>query len=185
MHYSSKLTLSSHPKWPPAAILSINLKQKKLRIDLKWPEMRKKLFADIQNGRRRPFCQIKKKKLARYAIESEFRTSKITDQSEMASNAIQRDFQTSKNGRRQPFCQKLPKKFKLRIDLKWPENAIESEFRTSKMADVCHFVQNLKKMKLHIDLKWPEMRLKVKFGHPSWPTLAILSKIPPPQKVAY
>ena len=28
-----------------------------------------------------------------------------------------------------------------------------------------------------IDLKWPEMRSKVNFGHPKWPTAAILSKI--------
>ena len=31
-------------------------------------------------------------------------------------------------------------------------NAIESEFRTSKLADVSHFV------KVRIDLKWPEIR---------------------------
>ena len=58
--------------------------------------------------------------MARNAIESEFRTSKMADQSEMARNAI------------------------------------ESEFRTSKMADDSHFVKNFKK-KLRIDLKWPEM----------------------------
>ena len=34
--------------------------------------------------------------MARNAIESEFRTSKMADQSEMARNAIQSDFQTSK-----------------------------------------------------------------------------------------
>ena len=46
-------------------------------------------------------------------------------------------------------------------------NAIESEFGTSKMADVSHFVKNFKNfLKLRIDLKWPEMRSKVKFGHP-------------------
>ena len=55
--------------------------------------------------------------------------------------------------------------------------AIESEFRTSKMAAGSHFVKNVQtKLKLHIDLKWPEMRSKVKFGHPKWPTSAILSK---------
>ena len=43
-------------------------------------------------------------------------------------------------------------------------NAIESEIRTSKMADVSHFVKNFKKkIKLCIDLKWPEMRSKVIF----------------------
>ena len=54
-------------------------------------------------------------------------------------------------------------------------NVIQSEFRTSKMADGSHFVQkNQKKIKLRIDLKWPEMRSKVIFGHPKWPPAAIL-----------
>ena len=80
--------------------------------------------------------------MARIAIESEFRKSKMADRSEMARNVI------------------------------------ESEFRTSKMAAGSHFVKNLPKIfKLHIDLKWPEMRSKVNFGHPKWPTSAILSKI--------
>ena len=57
-------------------------------------------------------------------------------------------------------------------------NAIESEIWRSKMADGSHFVKNFqKKIKLRIDLKWSEMRSKVKFGHPKWPTPAILSKI--------
>ena len=45
-------------------------------------------------------------------------------------------------------------------------NVIESEIRTSKMADVSHFVKNLKKIKLRIDVKWIELRSKVIFGHP-------------------
>ena len=41
-------------------------------------------------------------------------------------------------------------------------NAIESEFRTSKMVDVEPFCQKFqKKIKLRIDLKWPEMRSNV------------------------
>ena len=82
-------------------------------------------------------------------------------------------------------------------------NAIESEFRTSKMGAAGHFVKNSKK-KLHIDLKWlemrskvnerlrpfgtkfqnkikfcinlkwPEMPSKVSFLHPKWPPAAIL-----------
>ena len=45
------------------------------------------------------------------------------------------------------------------------------------MADVSHFVKNFKnKNNLRIDLKWPEMRSKVKFGHPKWPTSAIVKK---------
>ena len=59
------------------------------------------------------------------------------------------------------------RKTKLCIDLKWPElqskvmadrsemarNAIESEFRTSKMGAGGHFVKIKKKFR--IDLKWP------------------------------
>ena len=56
-------------------------------------------------------------------------------------------------------------------------NAIESEFRTSKMADGSHFVNKIRKKKLIIDLKWPEMRSKVNFGHPKWPMAAILWEI--------
>ena len=64
-------------------------------------------------------------------------------------------------------------------------NAIESEFWTSKMADGSHFVKISKKLKLRIDIKWPEMQSKVNFGHPKWPTAAILSKISQKNKVAY
>ena len=109
--------------------------------------------------------------MARNAIESEFRTSKMADQSEMARNAIQSEF----------------RKFKMVDRSEMARNAIESEFRTSKMADVSHFVKKIQKkiIKLYIDLKWIEMRLKVNFGHPKWPTSAILSKISKKIKVAY
>ena len=36
-------------------------------------------------------------------------------------------------------------------------NELESEFRTSKMADGSHFVKNFPENKVRIDLKWPEM----------------------------
>ena len=52
-------------------------------------------------------------------------------------------------------------------------NAIESDFRSSKMAVGGHFAKKLNK-KLCIDLKWREMQLKVIFGHPKWPSVAIL-----------
>ena len=65
-------------------------------------------------------------------------------------------------------------------------NAIESEFRTSKMGAGGHFVKKFKKnKKFRIYLKWPEMRSKVNFGHPKWPTAAILSKNSKQSKVAY
>ena len=98
---------------------------------------------------------------------------------EMARNAIQSDFQTSKMA--------AEKKILIRSEMYRSEMArivIESEFRTSKMADVSHFVKNFKN-NLRIDLKWPEMRLKVKYGHPKWPMSAILSKISKKIKVAY
>ena len=50
-------------------------------------------------------------------------------------------------------------------------NAINSEFRTSKMAIL---LKISKKKKFRIDLKWPEMQLKVIFRHPTWPPVAIL-----------
>ena len=77
--------------------------------------------------------------IARIAIESEFQKSKMADRSEMARNAIETRISNIQNGRRQPFCQKNPKNLKLRIDL-----------------------------------KWPEVRSKVNFGHPKWPTSVIL-----------
>ena len=56
-------------------------------------------------------------------------------------------------------------------------NAIESEFRTSKMGAGGHFVKKSQnKLELRIDLKWPEMPSKVSFGHPKWPPTAILEK---------
>ena len=52
-------------------------------------------------------------------------------------------------------------------------NAIESDFRSSKMAAGGHFVNKIKK-KLRVDPKWREMRSKVIFGHPKWPPASIL-----------
>ena len=53
-------------------------------------------------------------------------------------------------------------------------NAIESEFRISKMGAGGHFVKVSKINKFHIQIKWPEMRSKVNFGHPKWAPAAIL-----------
>ena len=96
--------------------------------------------------------------MARNAIESEFCTSKMADGSHFVKNPP-------------------PPKKKVAYLSEMARNAIESEFRTSKMADGSHFVKISKKLKLRIHLKWPEMRSKVNFGHPKWPTAAILSKI--------
>ena len=102
--------------------------------------------------------------MARNAIQSEFRTSKMADQSEMARNAIESEFRKSKMADRSEMAR----------------NAIESEFRTSKMAASSHFVKKIqkKKLKLLIDLKWSEMRSKMNFGYSKWPTSANLSKFP-------
>ena len=96
----------------------------------------------------------------------------------MARNAIKSEFRTSKMANGSHFIKNFPKKIKLRIDLKWPENqskvnfghpklpttvkylkkievayrsemarnAIESEFRTSKMGAGSHFVRLKKKV---------------------------------------
>ena len=90
-------------------------------------------------------------------------------QSEMARNAIQSDFQTSKmaaekkkcdrkwildiqNGRRQPFCQKFQKKIKVAYRSEMARNAIESDIWTSKMADVSHLVKNFNKNKSGVSM---------------------------------
>ena len=103
--------------------------------------------------------------MARNAIESEFRTSKMADRSEMARNAIESDFLTSKMA--------AEKKNSVSI---WNGHriVIESEFRTSKngrLKKKMKWPELLSKMnfrhpKWPIDLKWPEMRSKVNFGHP-------------------
>ena len=102
--------------------------------------------------------------MARNAIESEFRTSKMADGSHFVNK-----FQKNKVAYRSEMAR----------------NAIESEFRTSKMGTGGHFVKNLKKKFRRIDRKWPEILSKVNFGHPKWPTAAILSKISKKNKVAY
>ena len=74
-----------HPKWPTAAILSKKFTKKlKFRIDLKWPEMRSKVnFGHPKWPTAAILSKIKKKKvayrseMARNAIKSEFRTSKM------------------------------------------------------------------------------------------------------------
>ena len=60
-------------------------------------------------------------------------------------------------------------------------NAIESDFRSSKMAQkglprwrpAAILKKKIQNKKLRIDLKWREMHSKVIFGHPKWPPAAI------------
>ena len=85
----------------------------------------RKLFADIQNGRQRPFCQkFKQKKSSVWIWNGQKGHRKwISD--------IQNGWSiwNYQNGYRSEMAR----------------NVIESEFRTSKMADVSHFVKNFKK----------------------------------------
>ena len=62
--------------------------------------------------------------MARNAIESDFRISKMADRSEMARNAIESDFRTSKMAAGGHFVKHFLKKM-FRIDLKWPEMLAE------------------------------------------------------------
>ena len=92
----------------------------------------------------------------------------------MARNAIKSDLRSSKMA----TTAILQKKEKLRIDLKWCENVIESDF-----LPFCKQIP--KKEKLIIDLKWWEMRSKFIFGHPKWLPVAILWKNSKKLTVAY
>ena len=107
---------------------------------------------------------------------------KVVYWSEMARNAIESDFRSSKMAQK-GFSKWPPAAiFKKKVAY-WSEmarNAFKSDFRSSKMAAGSHFVK--KKSKLRIDLKWREMWSKVIFGHPKWPLAAILWK---KIKVAY
>ena len=94
--------------------------------------------------------------MSRNAIESEFRISKMADRSEMARNAIQKiDFRTSKMAAEKKILYRSEmariaiesdfRKSKMDDRSEMARNAIESEFRTSKVADGGHFAKNLQK----------------------------------------
>ena len=76
------------------------------------------------------------------AIKSEFRTSKMADQSEMARNAIESDFRTSKMSAGGHLAKK---KKKIRIDLKWPEMRSKVNFGHPKWPTAAIFVKNFQK----------------------------------------
>ena len=77
-------------------ILSKKLKKYKFCIDLKWPEMPSKvIFGHPKWPPAAILSKMKEKNLygsemAINAIESEFRSSKMADRSEMARNAIEK-----------------------------------------------------------------------------------------------
>ena len=112
-----------YPKWPTAAILSKI--QKKIKI-LYWSKM------------------------ARNAIESEFRTSKMADSSH--------------------FVKKISKKLKLSIDLKWPEKCNRkwiSDIQNGRKRPFCK--KNPKKIKLRIDLKCDQKLISDIQNERRWP----------------
>ena len=98
--------------------------------------------------------------------------NKVAYRSEMARNAIESEFRTSKMGAGVHFV-----KIKILIDLNWLEIRSKVNLGHPKWPTAAILSKITKKKKLRIDLKWPEMWSKVNFGHPKWPTAAILSKI--------
>ena len=120
------MTLSSHPKWPPAAIFVKNIQKKKVAYRSEMARNAIKSYlrtAKMAAGGHfvNNFKKLNKvpygSEMARNAIESEFRTSKMAHQSEMARNELQSDFRHPNGRRKNKFC----------IDLKWPTSAILSK----------------------------------------------------------
>ena len=145
---SSKMAAGSH-------FVKQNYKNKSCVLIWNGEKSDRKWFSVIQNGRRQPFCE------------------KIKLRIDLKYEKCDRKwFSVIQNGHRQPFCEKNQIHIKVAYWSEMARNAIESDFRSSKMATGGHFVD--KKSKLRIDLKWREMRSKVIFGHPKWPLAAIL-----------
>ena len=77
-------------------------------MDLKWPEMRSKVI--FRHPKWPPEKIILyRSEMARIAIESEFRKSKMADRSEMARNAIESAFRTSKMAAGSHFAKNFQK----------------------------------------------------------------------------
>ena len=74
--------------------------------------------------------------------------NKAAYRSEMARNAIESEFRTSKMADGSHFVKNFSKKNKVVYRSEMARNAIESEFRTSKMADGSHFVKIFKNIKV-------------------------------------
>ena len=169
-----------HPKWPPAAILKKKSKEK-LRFDLKWPVMRLKVI--FGHPKWPPAAILLKKikvaywsEMARNVIKSDFRSSKMDAGSHFVTKnkscvliwngekCDQKWFSVIQNGRRQPFCAKKSKKIKVAY---WPEiarNAIESDFRSCKMAAGSH-CEKKSCVLIGNGEKWDQRWF---FGHPKW-----------------
>ena len=96
--------------------------------------------------------------MARNATKSDFRSSKmaagshfvnkikVSYWSENGEKCDRKWFSAIQNGRRQPFCEQIYKKKTYLSEM--ARNAIESDFRYSKMAAGSHFVNKMKKIKV-------------------------------------
>ena len=117
-----KKVIFGHPKWPLAAIL-----WKKSVLIWNGEKCNQKWFSVIQNGRWMPFCGKKR----------------VANWSEMARNAIESDLRSSKMTAGSHFVNKIKVVY-------WSEmarNPIESDFRSSKMTAGSHFVNKIQKNK--------------------------------------
>ena len=135
-------------------------------------------------GGRRPELQ---KRMG--AILKKYSKKKVVYWSEMVRNAIESDFRSSKMAQiglpKWPLWKKTQKKSCVLMarnafesGSEMVRNAIESDFRSSKMAQIGLpkwplWKKNSKKKVLYW---WREMHSKVIFGHPKWPSAAILWK---------
>ena len=141
-------------------------KKKKFRIDLKWPEIQSKVNFGHPKW---PTAAI----LSKISKENE-----VTYRSEMARNAIKSEFRTSKMGAGSHLV-----KNKVAYRSEMARNAIESEFWISKMGAGGHFVKKFQINKNSVLIRMA--RNAMNFGHPKWPTAAILLKISKKKKFPY
>ena len=106
----------------------------------------RKRFSIIQNGRRQPFCEFKKtlcidlkwREMRSKVIFSnpKWWNKKVASWSEMARYAIKSNFRSSKLAAGSHFVKK-----KVAYWSEMVRNAIESDFRSSKLAAGSHFVK--------------------------------------------
>ena len=129
---SSKMAAGSH-----------FVKKEKLRIDLKWRDIRSKV---IFGHPKWPLATILWNKKVVYWYE-------------MTRNAIKSDFRSSKMAAGSHFVKNIKVVY-------WSEmvrNAIESDFRSSKMATGSHFVNKIKKIKVEYLSKMARNAIKIHF----------------------
>ena len=89
---SSIIDIVVPSKWPPAAILSKIKKKVAYRSEM----ARNAIESYFRTSKMAAKKNLYRSEMARIAIKSEFQTSKMADRSEMARNSIKGDFRTSK-----------------------------------------------------------------------------------------